>query len=107
MLQIINAFAKQVSMNHLFQQLKVVYLQTSKIVNLLFLNNVLLELISMQIPNHALVTVSVKIRLCAMDKVQLKVFITKQPKNAFAETLAALKMIFAMRIAETNLLKLI
>ncbi len=94
-------------MNLPYQQLKVVYLQTSKIVNLLFLNNVLLVLISMLIINHALVTVSAKIRLCAMDKVQLKVFITKQPKNAFAETLAALKMIFAMPIAETNLLKLI
>lgn len=42
-----------------------------------------------------------------MDKVQLKVFIMKQPKNAFAGTLAALKMIFVMPIAETKLLKLI
>ena len=42
-----------------------------------------------------------------MDKVQPKVFIMKQLKNAFAETLVVLKMIFAMPIAETNLLKLI
>jgi len=61
----------------------------------------------MLIHNLALVTVSAKISLCVMDKVQPKVFIMKQLKNAFAETLVVLKMIFAMPIAETNLLKLI
>jgi hypothetical protein len=102
-LQIINAFARLAFMNLQFQQLKVVFLQTSKIVSLQFLNNALLALILMQILNPALVTVSAKIRLCAMVKVRLKVFITKLPKNAFAATLVALKMIFAMPIAETNL----
>ena len=105
MLQIINAFARLAFMNPQFQQLKVVFLQTSKIVSLLFLNNALLALILMQILNPALATVSAKIRLCAMVKVRLKVFIMKLPKNASAATLVALKMIFAMSIAETNLLK--
>jgi hypothetical protein len=94
-------------MNLPYQQLRVVSLQTSKIVNLLFLNNALLALILMQILNLVLVTVSAKIRLCAMVKVQLKVFTVKLPKNAFAGILAALKMIFVTPIAETNLLKLI
>jgi hypothetical protein len=80
-----------------------VYQQISKIASLLFLNNALLALIITQILSHAKVTVSARISLCAMDKVQPKVFIMKQPKNAFAATLAALKMIFVMRIAETNL----
>ena len=90
-------------MNLQFQQLKVEFLQTSKIVSHQFLNNALLALILMQILNPALVTVSAKIRLCAMVKVRLKVFIMKLPKNASAATLVALKMIFAMPIAETNL----
>jgi hypothetical protein len=102
-LQIINAYARLGFLNHLFQQSKGVYLQISRIASLLFLNNALLALILMQILNPALVTVSAKIRLCAMVKVRLKVFITKPPKNASAATLEALKMIFAMPIAETNL----
>jgi hypothetical protein len=85
-LLIINAYARLDFLNHLFQQSKGVYQQISKIASLLFLNNALLALIIMQILNHAKVTVSARISLCAMDKVQLKVFIMKQPKNACAAT---------------------
>jgi hypothetical protein len=102
-LLIINAYARLDFLNHLFQQSKGVYLQTSKIASLLFLNNALLALIIMQILSHVKVTMSARISLCAMDRVQLKDFIMKQPKNACAATLAALKMIFVMPIAETNL----
>jgi hypothetical protein len=102
-LLIINAFVRLDFSNHLLQQSKGVFLQTYRIASLLFLNNALLALIIMPILSHAKVTVSVRISLCAMDKVQLKDFIMKQPKNAFAATLAALKMIFVMPIAETNL----
>lgn len=102
-LLIINAYARLDFLNHLFQQSKGVFLQTSRIASPLFLNSALLALIIMPILNHAKVTVSARISLCAMDKVQLKDFIMKQPKNACAATLAALKMIFVMPIAETNL----
>jgi hypothetical protein len=102
-LLIINAYASLGFLNHLFQQSKDVFLQTYRIASLLFLNNALLALIIMQILSHVKVTMSARISLCAMDKVQLKDFIMKLPKNAFAATLAALKMIFVMPIAETNL----
>lgn len=106
-LQIINVFARLASMSHPSQQLKVVFLLTYKIVNLLSLNNVLPAPILMLMLNHALVIAFARTRLCVMAKEQLKVFIMKQQKNVFVVTLAVHKMTFVMQTAETNHSKLI